>query len=210
MLLKIHFTYTLRHRSMYLGHLVWASEAWATFLHLSQAQNSTFLWMQFDREVGKQPKMLRYDTVPLLRESLQKIYITINICDLPFHLICYLSTWISLCYTSPSTTAVHYFHWHVCQTSGSHSLPPPEPELHTLLRAFSAPTPSTVMIVHIARTVILHHPACHIPCFLLSPHFYHPSVPSGIRSFYQWSGASASSGVRSRSQWEGWCWKDSA
>lgn len=56
----------------------------------------------------------------------------------------------------------------------------------------------------------LHHPACHIPCFLLSPHFYHPSVPSGIRSFYQWSGASASSGARSRSRWEGWCWKDSA
>lgn len=55
------------------GGLVWASEAWATFLHLSQAQNSTFLWMQFDREVGKQLKMLKYDTVPLLRESLQKI-----------------------------------------------------------------------------------------------------------------------------------------
>lgn len=39
--------------------------------------------MQFDREVA----MLKYDTVPLLRESLQKICITFNICDLPFHLI---------------------------------------------------------------------------------------------------------------------------
>lgn len=65
------------------GGLVWASEAWVTFLNLSQAQNSTFLWMQFDREVA----MLKYDTVPLLRESLQKICITFNICDLPFHLI---------------------------------------------------------------------------------------------------------------------------
>lgn len=96
------------------------------------------------------------------------------------------------------------------QVSRSHSLLLPEPELHTLFRAFSTPTPSIIMTIYTARTVILHHPACHIPCFLLSPHFYHPSVPSGIRSFYQWSGASALSGARSRSRWEAWCWKDSA
>lgn len=35
------------------GGLVWASEAWATFLHLSQAQNSPFLLMQFDRKAEK-------------------------------------------------------------------------------------------------------------------------------------------------------------
>lgn len=58
-------------------------------------------------------------------------------------------------------------------------------------------------------TVILHHPACRILCSLLSPHSYHLSVPSGIRSFYQWCGASVLSGAKSRSRWEGWYWKDS-
>lgn len=66
-----------------------------------------------------------------------------------------------------------------------------------------------IMITYTVRTAILHHPACHILCSLLSPHSYHLSVPSGIRSFYQWYGASALSSVKSRSRWEGWCWKDS-
>lgn len=66
-----------------------------------------------------------------------------------------------------------------------------------------------IMITYTVKTAILHHPACHILCSLLSPHSYHLSVPSGIRSFYQWYGASASSSVKSRSRWEGWCWKDS-
>lgn len=66
-----------------------------------------------------------------------------------------------------------------------------------------------ITITYTVRTEILHHPACHIPCSRLSPHFYHLSVPSGTRSSYQWYGASALSGVKSRSRWEGWCWKDS-
>lgn len=113
--------------------------------------------------------------------------------------------WISVHHS-----AVHHFCWHVCQTKGSHSFPPPEPQLHTLLCfLFSTQLLKYIIIIYIVRTMNLHHPACHILCSLLSPHSYHLSVPSGIRSSYQWYGASASSSVKSRSRWEGWCWKDS-
>lgn len=210
MLLRTHFTYTLTHRFMHSG--VWSEplRLGATFLHLSQAQNSTFLWMQFDRQVGKQLKMLKYDTVPLLRESLQKSrlpstsvtfpstsFITYPfafhcVTDLPPSLLCATST--GTCARPVGVISFFFQSLNYIHCSG----------------LLQSPTPSIIMIIYTARTVILHHPACHIPCFLLSPHFYHPSVPSGIRSSYQWSGASALSGVRSRSRWEGWCWKDSA
>ena len=81
--------------------------------------------------------------------------------------------------------------------------------IHCYVFFFSTHLLKCITITYTIRTAILHHPACHILCSLLSPHSYHLSVPSGIRSFYQWYGASASSSVKSRSRWEGWCWKDS-
>lgn len=154
--------------------------------------------------------MLKYGIVPLLRESLQKSRLPSPSVTFPstsfltypfaFHHVTGLSS-SQCCALLPQ---------HVCQTNGSHSFPPPEPELHTLLCFFfSTQLLKHIMIIYTIRARILHHPACHILCSLLSPHSYHLSVPSGIRSFYQWYGASALSSVKSRSRWEGWCWKDS-
>ena len=147
--------------------------------------------------------MLKYSLVPLLPESLQKSRLTSPSVTFPSaSFVIYLFAFHHVTDLPPSQCCALLLP--VCAPDQR------KPELHTLVGFFfSTQILKYTRVIYTVRTAILHHPACHILCSLLSPHSYRLSVPSGIRSFYQWYGASASSSVKNRSQWEGWCWKDS-